>query len=223
MNNVKENRWMFLEILFVVLLCVFIIIQGFSNHDNPVAIVSAVCGITYTFIAGKGLPVCYLFGITGSVFYCILSYQNHLWGNLLLYAAYYAPMQVIGYIKWNKNLKDKGKSIIKIKLPQKELCLLISVLTIISFFVYITLVLSHDSNPILDSITTVFSLGGMYLTVRRAIEQWIFWIGVNTLALFMWLNVLLMGARVYSTVIMWAVYLILAVYFYFSWRKEIEN
>ena len=95
--------------------------------------------------------------------------------------------------------------------------------TIISFFVYITLVLSHDANPVLDSLTTVFSIGGMYLTVRRAIEQWVFWMGVNVLSLLMWVSVLMSGVKVYSTIAMWAMYLILAIYFYFDWKKELKN
>ena len=132
-------------------------------------------------------------------------------------------MQIIGFFKWNKNLKNGERNIIKIKLPKKEFSLLISVLTIISFFVYLTLVFMHDKNPILDSITTVFSVGGMYLTVRRALEQWLFCIGVNMLSLIMWLNVVNSGIKVYSTLIMWSVSLILAIYFYYTWQKEIKT
>jgi nicotinamide mononucleotide transporter len=221
MVNKKVGLRIF-EYIFLAIVILFILLQAHIKQDSPIAIISAICGITYTFIAGKGNPICYLFGITGSAFYCLLSFKNHLWGNLSLYALYYLPMQVIGFFRWNKNLVNGQKTIIKISLPKKELCLLLSLLTILTFFTYITLVLSHDANPILDSLTTVFSIGGMYLTVRRAIEQWLFWLGVNALSLFMWISVLLSGAKVYSTITMWAVYLILAVYFYFDWRKELN-
>ena len=223
MTIIKAKSWKILEILFFILTLLFIIVNAYINNDNIVAVISALCGITYTFIAGKGHPICYLFGVTGSAFYCLLSYQNHLWGNLILYAAYYLPMQILGFFRWNKNLKTGKKTIVKINLPKKELCKLISILTIITFFVYLTLVFSHDKNPILDSITTVFSIGGMYLTVRRAVEQWLFWLVVNILSLGMWICVVLDGAKVYSTLIMWSVYLILAIYFYFDWKKEMKT
>ena len=96
-------------------------------------------------------------------------------------------------------------------------------MSVISVFVYYLLLYFKDTHPILDSITTVFSIGGMYLTVRRAIEQWIFWMVVNTLSLIMWINVIATGTKVYSTAIMWAVYLYLALYFYIEWRKEIKQ
>ena len=134
---------------------------------------------------------------------------------------YYLPMQIIGYFKWNKNLKENKQEIVKITLPKKELFILLFLLTCLTFVVYFILISVNDKHPLLDSITTVFSIGGMYLTVRRAIEQWLFWLIVNTLSLIMWIEVALSGVKVYSTIIMWTVYLFLAIYFYSCWKKEI--
>lgn len=222
MTDNKSNNWKSVEKLGLIAVILFILAHAIVRNDSFPAVISAVCGITYTFLAGKGLPVCYIFGVTGSSFYGFLAFQNALWGNLLLYVAYYIPMQILGYFRWNKNLQKDKPEIIKIVLPIKELLFLLIVLSILSVFVFCILTHFKDAHPILDSITTVFSIGGMYLTVRRAIEQWIFWMGVNALSLAMWINVALSGARVYSTIIMWAVYLFLAVYFYIEWRKELK-
>ena len=223
MINNKLNLKCFCEKAFITLILLFIITNAIIQKDSVIAVISAICGILYTFLAGKGLPICYLFGITGSSFYGLLSFQNALWGNLILYIGYYLPMQILGYFKWSKNLQDNKKEIIKIKLPQKELFSLILILSILSIAIYFLLKHLNDSKPILDSITTVFSIGGMYLTVRRAIEQWIFWMIVNTLSFIMWITVALNGIKVYSTIIMWGVYLILAIYFYITWSKEINK
>ena len=211
------------EIVLYALIIVFILINAFIRNDSIIAVISAICGISYTIFAGKGRPFCYLFGVTGSSFYCILSLQSALWGNLFLYALYYIPMQILGFFRWNKNLKEGKNEIIKNKLSLKELTMLIFILIILSIGVYYLLLFFNDKNPLLDSITTVFSIGGMYLTVRRAIEQWVFWFGVNVLSLIMWLNVLISGSKVYSTVIMWAVYTVLAIYFYIEWKKELDK
>lgn len=216
----RKNK---LEIFVFALILILIVVHGFLRHDNVAAVISAICGISYTFIAGKGKPVCYLFGLTGSGFYCYLSFMSALWGNLLLYALYYIPMQILGYFRWNKNLKTGTKNIIKISLPTKEMSILLVIMVLGMMGCFFILSYFKDLHPVLDSITTVLSIGGMYLTVRRAIQQWIFWMGVNLLSLIMWLNVALLGERVWSTVIMWAVYLFLAVYFYIIWRKEFKS
>lgn len=220
MSEIKG--WKKSEKIFLFSIIVFIIAHAIFRHDSAQAVISAICGITYTFIAGKGNPICYLFGVTGSGFYSYLSFQNLLWGNLLLYLCYYIPMQILGFFQWNKNLKDGQNEIEKRYLPKKELNILLFLTGVMIFLTSITLYYFNDAHPILDSITTIGSIGGMYLTVRRAIEQWLFWMVVNALSLVMWIQVALNGVRVYSTVIMWAVYLVLAFYFYFSWKKEIQ-
>lgn len=215
----KKNK---LEIFVFGLILILIVIHGVLRHDSVVAVISAICGISYTFIAGKGKPVCYLFGLTGSSFYCYLSFMSALWGNLLLYALYYIPMQILGFFRWNKNLKAGKKDIVKISLPAKEMRILLVIMLFGIAGCFFVLSYFKDLHPVLDSITTVLSIGGMYLTVRRAIQQWIFWMVVNSLSLIMWISVALSGARVWSTVVMWAVYLFLAVYFYINWRKEVK-
>ena len=139
-------------------------------HDSYVAIIYAVCGLLYTFLAGKGKVVCYLFGIISAGTYGYLAFMSSLWGNFLLNICYYLPMQILGVFKWRKNLNPETKSIYKTRLDKKERVILtiISVLRcIIGYFVFR---LTNDTHPISDSITTMLSLVGMYLTVKRCIE-----------------------------------------------------
>lgn len=206
-----------LGIIYLILLCNLIIFR-----DSPIAVTSAFFGITYTFLAGKGNPICYLFGIMGSGFYGYLSFHNALWGNLLLYMGYYIPMQVIGFFKWNSHLKTGSSEIIKTSLSKKERLILFAITLILTAFAIVVLYFTQDKKPIIDGITTVFSLAGMYLTVRRAIEQWGVWIFVNGLSAIMWGLIALSGEKVYSTVIMWSVYFVLGIYFYFCWKKELK-
>ena len=206
-----------LGIIYLILLCNLIIFK-----DSPIAVTSAFFGITYTFLAGKGNPICYLFGIMGSGFYGYLSFHNALWGNLLLYMGYYIPMQVIGFFKWNSHLKTGSSEIIKTSLSKKERLILSAITLILTAFAIVVLYFTQDKKPIIDGITTVFSLAGMYLTVRRAIEQWGVWIFVNGLSAIMWGLIALSGEKVYSTVIMWSVYFVLGIYFYFCWKKELK-
>lgn len=222
MNILKPKSLKFYEtgILFCIIL--FIIANGIFSKDSYIAVISSVCGILYTVLAGKGKPICYLFGVSGSGFYCLLSFMNAFWGNLALYLFYYLPMQIFGFFQWNKNLKSGENNIIKTKLSKKDFITLTLTACISSLALIILLYYMHDTNPVMDGVTTVFSIAGMYLTVKRCIEQWFFWMIVNGLSLIMWLETALSGVKVYSTVIMWAVYFILAVYFYIEWRKELK-
>ena len=211
------------EIVIFIIIYAALFTNAIVTQDSIIALISAFCGITYTILAGKGLPVCYPIGLTGSGFYVYLSFINNLWGNMFLYLLYYIPMQITGYFSWNKNLKNNKYEIKKTCLSKKEqIYLLITTLFISAITAYI-LFITGDAHPIADSLTTVFSILGMYLTVRRAIEQWFIWGFVNAVSLIMWLTVAINGGKVYSTTFMWFVYFILAFYFYKKWSDDLKN
>ena len=221
--NKELNGWKKREIIFLYLVLFFILISSHLVKDTPIAVMSAICGIMYTIIAGKGKISCYFFGLAGSWCYVWLSLSNALWGNMLLYLCYYIPMQILGIFRWKKHLHSDTNEIIKMKLGTKQRIILILVGIVGSVITSGILYFCHDKSPVADGITTFLSILGMYLTVRRAIEQWIVWFIVNGISVLMWLNLFMHGAKTLATVIMWGVYFVLAIYFYFDWRKNFKT
>lgn len=215
--------WNNFEITGLTVVFVIIFYNAVILKDNPAAIINAICGILYTIIAGKGKISCYIFGLLGSSCYIWLAFRNAFWGNMLLYLCYYIPMQIVGIFKWKKHLKPDTGEIKKIKLNSKKRLQIIFISILGCVFTTFILYKFNDKSPIIDGITTFLSIVGMYLTVKRAIEQWMIWAIVNGLSLLMWLKLLIHGTKVYSTVLMWGVYLILAIYFYVTWKKELKS
>lgn len=214
--NLNKKIFFILASLIIILL-----INYFVFSDSIIAICSALLSLTYIFLAGKGNFYCYLFGLSGSGLYCYLAFTNAFWGNLLLYLLYYIPMQIIGFFKWKKNLKSNKNEIIKTYLDKKEKYKLLISAIIATFLLINLLSFMKDSNPFIDGTVTIFSIIGMYLTVKRCIEQWIAWMIVNFLSAIMWLERVLQGEKVYSTVLLWIISFFLAIYFYKTWKKEI--
>lgn len=220
--KLETSNWKKHEIAFLLLILFFILINSIFLKDNLLSVISAVCGILYTIIAGKGKISCFFFGLLGSVCYSILSFKNAVWGSLLLSACYYIPMEIISIFKWKNNLKEKTNEIIKTKLNKNEILPIIIFITIASLILVKIFYLLNDASPIFDTVATIFSIVGMYLTVKRCIEQWIMWIIVNLASSIMWIDLILQGSKSISTVIMWVVYLIMGIYFLIEWKKEVK-
>lgn len=212
--------WKKTELLFLNSILLIVLVNAIYMKDSLIAFFSAIFGILYTAFAGKGKISCYLFGLGGSGLYAYLSLKNALYGNLLLYLCYYIPMQILGIFRWRKHLNSSNE-IYKKSVNNKKLFYSLSIMSCV--IVCIILGYMNDSHPIYDGITTAFSVVGMYLTVRRCIEQWVVWGIVNSLSAIMWLKVLLSGQKVYSTVLMWTAYFIFSIYFYFQWKKEFKT
>lgn len=213
----KYERVLFpLEILLIILI-------SFLIGDSKVALVSAVCGISYTILAGKGKISCYIFGLTGTMCYAYLAFQNALYGNLILYMFYYFPMQILGIFKWKKHLKRDTQEIVKTKLKPDERIIYTILAILFSIILSFVLKKTGDATPFIDAVTTVFSVLGLILTVKRCIEQWYVWFVVNVLSVFMWIEAYMNGSNCFATILMWATYVVLSVYFLFTWKKDLQS
>lgn len=207
--------------LFIVFL--IIIVNAFIVKDDVISVISAFCGILYTVIAGKGKISCYIFGLMGTGCYSWLAFHNGLYGNLLLYLGCYFPMQIAGIFAWRKHLNEKTRVIEKKSLSNLERAVLTVIIICISINAIVIIKYFGGASPVFDGITTVLSIAGMYLTVKRCIEQWVIWMVVNGLSALMWLELILSGTKAYATFIMWVVYFILAIYFYRCWKTELDE
>ena len=214
-NFGKYERILFPLIIFLIAIISLII------GDNKIALVSAICGISYTVLAGKGKISCYFIGMIGTFCYSYISFINGFYGNLALYMLYYFPMEIIGIYKWSKHLKKETQEVIKTKLSNKERIIYFLVALVASMLVSIILRFLGDSKPFIDGFATVFSIFGQLLTVKRCIEQWHVWFFVNLLSLIMWIFAYVNGSNCFATILMWAVYLVLSIYFLQAWKREI--
>ena len=224
MNFIKNELqgWGKIERIIFPLEILLIVVISLYMGDNKIALISAVCGISYTILAGKGKISCYIFGLTGTMCYAYIAFLNTLYGNLFLYALYYFPMQVLGIFKWRQNLNSKTREIVKTTLTMNERIIYFICAIIGSILLAMILELSGDKTPYIDGITTIFSVIGLLLTVKRCIEQWYIWIVVNGLSMIMWIEAYKNGSNCFATILMWATYLVLAFYFLHTWKKEIE-
>lgn len=205
--------------IFAILLAVFLSVY---MKDPIVVTISAFCGICYTILAGKGKVFCYYIGLLGTLCYCYIALRHGFFGNFLLYFLYYLPMQTIGIFKWKQNMQKGKNEIIKTKLNNKERFIYFSITLLVGIIFFIILKLNNGANPYIDSITTSFSILGQFLTVKRCYEQWHVWFVVNLLSTIMWTIALLNGASCVGTVIMWAVYFLLSIYFLKTWSKDLK-
>ena len=205
-----------LEILLITIISIYM-------KDKTAALISAICGICATILAGKGKISCYFFGMVANICYSYISFKNSLWGNLGLNMLYYFPMQFVGIAKWKNHLKKDTQEIYKTNLHKKEKIIYTLAAIFGSICAYFILKYFNDLNPAIDAITTVLSIIAFILTVKRCIEQWYCWTIVNGLCVLMWIDAYTKGSQCFATILMWSTYFVLGLYFLYTWKKEIKN
>ena len=179
-------------------------------------------------------------GVFFSIIYVILSIKQHLycWVALAIAAifnmyAYYLinlPLQVImqfffigtaiyGFINWNKKnrktqLKVKTKS-----LKYNTICLGVGLLTTILLTILLTFSNSnylYSEYPFIDALMFTFNMIPMYLTGKKIIESWIYFIVIDIISGLFYLQT---GELFFCA--LFFCYIGFASYGYITWKKEI--
>lgn len=208
--NLFEKSWLIIFTLINVAVLIY-------SKEGILGFTASVTGMLSVILVAKGKISNYYFGIINVVIYGFISYNSKYYGEAMLNILYFLPMQIIGFMMWRRNNVniDESKEVKAERMTVKEI-ILWSVLSGIAVIVYgIILKKLNNTLPMADSFTTVLSVTAMILMVKRYIEQWIVWIMIDIVAIYMWLFI----KSDYNITIMWTAYLVNAIYGLYNWAK----
>jgi nicotinamide mononucleotide transporter len=177
-------------------------------------IVAVVLALAYVWLAAKQSIWCWPCALVSTGIYTWLFWQVTLPFQAVL-NAYYLLMAVYGWLQWNKYRKAEEAMVIKVWSIQKHIISLIG-LSVASLLLIVFFSGSFDSNHlVLDIVVTVFSVFTTILVAHKVLENWIYWIFVNSAAIYLyWSNQLVL------TSILFVIYVVMAFYGYWQWRQQ---
>lgn len=218
------KNWKKYEILWLILATTVIIGLSLYWKDTPIGIVSAVTGVLCVICTGKGSLWAYIWGAINCALYGWIALESKFIWEVALNWIYYLPLQFYGFYVWKKYMNNDTGEVIKIKMSNKGLLLMLSG-TLIG-----TLSLGHISKifggnlPFIDALSTTVSIVAMIVSIKRYSEQWILWIIVNIVTIIMWsYNFFITGGEDIATLLMWIIYLFNAIFSYIKWEKECHS
>lgn len=214
------SGWKKLEVLWLLAACV--IITGLSIYwkDTVMGIISATTGVACVVLTGKGKLSAYIFGLVNCVLYAIIAYNAKLYGETMLNAIYYIPMQFVGFYVWNKNMNKENHEVKKMHMKNKTRLLWSLAMALGTVIYGLILKAMGDAMPFVDSFTTVSSVIAMIVSVKMFAEQWWIWILVDIFSVYMWWCNFAVGSDNLATLLMWVVYLGNAIIMCVKWEKE---
>lgn len=221
-NFIKNELegWKKWEVVWLVFTCA--VIMGLSIYwgDTIMGIISAVTGVACVVCTGKGKLSAYIFGLVNTILYAIISYQAALYGETMLNALYYAPMQFVGFYVWNRHMNQETQEVEKRRMSWKNRIILVISILISTVLYGLFLKYLNDAMPFVDSFTTVSSVIAMIISIKMFAEQWWIWAVVDAFSVYMWWCDFSSGSDNMATLLMWVIYLANAFIMLYRWEKE---
>jgi nicotinamide mononucleotide transporter len=181
-------------------------------------ILGTLTGLLYIIFSIKQKRVLWIFGGISSLFYMAVFFQAGLFAYMTLYF-YYVAISIYGWFEWGKTREKASQSgnITRLK-PGSWFITASSVLLLSLILGFVLKYTTHAELAWADAVLTSGSVIATWLLMRKVIDQWLLWIGIDVLSGFVSLY-----KGLYFTAVLFFIYTLLAVKGYVEWNKELTR
>ena len=187
--------------------------------NNYIELLGLIFGLLYILLSIKQNIWCWPVGFITSALYIYVFFVTKFYADMGL-QVYYLIVSVYGWSYWMFGAKSKKQDNLKITKTNVKLGIYLLLATIVLFVIisYVLVNYTDSEIPYWDAFTTAASFVATWMLARKIIEHWIIWIIVDSVSLGLYIY-----KGLYLTVILFAVYTVLAILGYIEWKKELKN
>jgi nicotinamide mononucleotide transporter len=179
-------------------------------------VVAVILALFYVWLAAEQSIWCWPCALVSTALYTYVFWEVTLPFHALL-NAYYLLMAIYGWQQWQKN---SGKNVSIQSWPVKRHVWSIFLLTVLSFIISAVGSSIFDTDYLyLDAFITVFSVFTTVLVARKIRENWLYWIAIDAVAVYLYF-----AKGLVLTGLLFVIYSLFAIYGYMQWSKsKVDN
>ncbi len=217
------SGWKTWHIVWMIVANLVILGVSIYQGDTVLSIAAAITGVICVILCGLGKVSNYFFGTINIILYAIVAFKAKYYGDVMLNVLFYLPTNIVGWILWEKNVNEESNTVYKkrMSIPQSIIVLGLSVAAVFGYSYFLKLL--GGNLPLVDSMSTVFSIVAQILMIRRFAEQWVIWILVDVVSVIMWFVALFNEGASIAMLLMWSIYLGNAVIMFVKWYKDTKK
>jgi len=176
--------------------------------------IAVITALLYVILAAKGNILCWPMALISTLLYTAIFYEVYLWMDSLL-QVYYFAMAILGWINWKKAKEQQTLGLPVTFLSIRFHGVAVASLVIISLAVgFLMDNYTPTDFPYIDAATTVFAVFATYLVVKRVVENWLYWVVIDIVSIFIYIE-----KGLAPTAFLFAFYTLFAVYGFVQWFK----
>lgn len=179
-RNINEHLFMLIGIFLQL-------IAWYITKDSLISLISGVTGIISVILCSQRKISFYFFGFIQLGTYMYLAWQQRFYGEIVENIFYIITM-LIGIVVWLKNYNTEEQIVESKRLSDRLFYIICSIMVFICvLFGYYMKYFTDNTQPFMDSFSTVPAFIAQTLLMLRYREQWIFWIIIDVVSIFMWM------------------------------------
>lgn len=180
--------------------------------------VAVVTALAYLLLATQERISCWYAAAISTLLYLAIFWRVGLLMESVL-QLYYLLMAGYGFWCWRR-VQPTGQSRLLIsRLRLSWHILAIATISVVSIFTgYLLAHYTEAELPYLDAWTTWSSIFTTWMVTRKLLENWIYWIVIDSVSIYLYWD-----RELYLTMVLFALYIVIAVFGWYAWLASYRN
>ena len=183
---------------------------------SPWEVAAVLLLIAYLVLAIRQNIWCWAAAFVGTCIYVVLMYQARLYMESAL-QVFYLGMAVYGWHHWRHGPGPGNELPVTTWEPMQHVLAITTILALTFVTGTVFDRYSDAALPYLDSFTTWGAIVTTWMVARKILENWIYWFAIDSVSIYLYVS-----RELHLTALLFVIYLVLIVFGYLAWRKELE-
>lgn len=198
---------------------------NYANGIDILELLGLIFGLLAVWFLIKQSILTWPSGIIYILISFVIFWKIQLYGDFLLHV-FFLVLNIYGWYYWIRAKKSEAEEVpVSTFNPKVNLLLLAGTALGVVVFGWILQSLPKmvegmepAALPYWDATTSILSVTGMWLTTRKKIENWYYWLAVDVLATGIYIY-----KGIYFYALLYFIYIGLAIWGYLAWRKSMKE
>lgn len=212
---------------YIIITCVCVIISiisGIISNDIIVGGAILLTGLLCAYFASEGKRINYILGLINYLLMGYVSFKNNLYGIFFFYIFIFSPLQIKGFVTWNKNLDDENN--VKVRKFTLKNSIIITLSCIVGSLLlgYLLTLIPSQRLAFMDASSNCINLCGVVLMILRFKESWWLWLINNVIDLSIWIITFINKGEGSTMMLLVSIgYLLINIYGIIKWNIEAKK
>jgi nicotinamide mononucleotide transporter len=179
-------------------------------------VLAVVLAIAYLVLAIRQNIWCWAAAAVSTSIYLFIMHDAKLYMQSLL-QLYYLAMAAYGWHHWRHPQAEGGELPVSTWPLRYHGFAIGAVLLLVAVSGILWGRFSDAALPFLDSFTALSAIVATFMVARKILENWLYWFVIDSASIYLYVD-----RQLYLTAMLFALYLVLIVFGYLAWRKEVR-
>ncbi|MFT5794101.1 MAG: nicotinamide mononucleotide transporter [Candidatus Azotimanducaceae bacterium] len=183
-------------------------------QSSGLELVAVLLAVAYLLLAVREDPRCWYAAFASTMIFLVLFWQVKLYMESVL-QVYYLGMAVYGWYQWRQPNDGQAPASIQTWPWSRHALVILAVAGLSALSGFLLERYTDAQSPYLDAFTTWASVVTTYMVTRKVLENWAYWLLIDSLSIYLYLD-----RALYFTSLLFAVYIIIIFFGWYRWQQR---